>query len=133
MAFLIAYNSAAINADERTREHATMFAYGVRPARVIRGNVTEALITGALATAIGVAAGYGILRWILGVSMRDTMPDLGTLVSISALTCGLAALAGIVTVAFAPLLTLKRLRGTDIPMWRPHARRGGRSPAARSN
>src|ERR1039458_10602062 len=97
MAFLIAYNSAAINADERTREHATMFAYGVRPARVIRGNVTEALITGALATAIGVAAGYGILRWILGVSMRDTMPDLGTLVSISALTCGLAALAGIVT------------------------------------
>ena len=61
MSLLIAYNSAAINAEERTREHATMFAYGVGPARVIRGNVTEALITGALATAIGVAAGYGIL------------------------------------------------------------------------
>ena len=82
---------------------------------MIRGNVTEALITGALATAIGVAAGYGILVWILGVSMRETMPDLGTLVSISALTYGLAALAGIVTVALAPLLTIKRLRRTDIP------------------
>ena len=115
MSLLIAYNSAAINAEERTREHATMFAYGVGPARVIRGNVTEALITGALATALGVAAGYGILRWILGVSMRETMPDLGTLVSISALTYGLAALAGIATVALAPLLTLKRLRRTDIP------------------
>ena len=115
MSLLIAYNSAAINAEERTREHATMFAYGVGPARVIRGNVTEALITGALATAIGVAAGYGILAWILGVSMRETMPDLGTLVSISALTYGLAALAGIVTVALAPLLTIKRLRRTDIP------------------
>ena len=115
MSLLIAYNSAAINAEERTREHATLFAYGVSPARVIRGNVTEALITGVLATTVGIAAGYGILRWILGVSMRETMPDLGTLVSISALTCGLAALAGIITVALAPLLTLKRLRRTDIP------------------
>ena len=52
MALLIAYNSAAINAEERTREHATMFAYGVPAARVMRGNVIEALLTGVLATAI---------------------------------------------------------------------------------
>jgi hypothetical protein len=49
------------------------------------------------------------------ISMPDTMPDLGTIVSISAITYGLAALAGIVAVALAPLLTLKRLRRTDIP------------------
>jgi putative ABC transport system permease protein len=115
MALLIAYNSAAINAEERTREHATMFAYGVGAARVIRGNLAEAFITGALATVLGVAAGYGILRWIVGVSMRNTMPDLGTLISISAATFGLAALAGIVVVTLAPLLTLRRLRRTDIP------------------
>ncbi len=115
MAFLIAYNAAAINAEERTREHATLFAYGIDAPRVIRGNMAEALLTGALATLIGIAAGYGILRWIVGVSMRDTMPDLGTLISISAATFGLAALAGIVSVTFAPLLTLKRLRHTDIP------------------
>jgi putative ABC transport system permease protein len=115
MALLIAYNSAAINAEERTREHATMFAYGIGAARVIRGNLAEAFITGALATLLGVAAGYGILRWIIGVSMRNTMPDLGTLVSISAATFGLAALAGIVVVTLAPVLTLKRLRRTDIP------------------
>src|SRR5262249_31365436 len=115
MALLIAYNSAAINAEERTREHATMFAYGICAARLIRGNLAEAFIPAALATVVGFAAGYGILRWIIGVSMRNTMPDLGTLISISAATFGLAALAGIVVVPLAPVLTLKRLRHTDIP------------------
>ena len=115
MALLIAYNSAAINAEERTREHATLFAYGVSAARVLRGNVVEALLTGLLATAIGVGAGYAILRLIIDASMRSTMPDLGLLISISALTYALAALAGVVSVAIAPLLTLRRLRRTDIP------------------
>lgn len=115
MAFLIAYNSASINAEERTREHATMFAYGVAPARVLRGSVVEALIAGTLATAIGVAGGYGILRWMIDSSMRTTIPDLGTLVSISATTFVLAFLAGVVAVSLAPLLTLRRLRAVDIP------------------
>ena len=47
--------------------------------------------------------------------MRSTMPDLGILISISASTYGLAALAGIVSVSAAPLLTLRRLRRTDVP------------------
>ena len=115
MALLIAYNAAAINAEERTREHATMFAYGVGPGRIIGGNLLEALLTGALATTLGVTAGYAILRWIIDVSMRTTMPDLGTVVSVSAATYGLAALAGIVSVTLAPLLTLGRLRRTDVP------------------
>jgi putative ABC transport system permease protein len=115
MALLIAYNAAAINAEERTRETATMFAYGIRPGLVIRGNVLEALLIGASATILGVAAGYAILRWIIDVSMRSTMPDLGILISISASTYGLAVLAGIVSVSAAPLLTLRRLRRTDVP------------------
>jgi putative ABC transport system permease protein len=115
MALLIAYNAAAINAEERTRETATMFAYGIRPGGVIGGNVFEALLIGTLATIVGLAAGYAILRWIIDVSMRSTMPDLGTLISISAVTYGLAALAGIVSVSVAPLLTLRRLKRTDVP------------------
>jgi putative ABC transport system permease protein len=115
MALLIAYNAAAINAEERTRETATMFAHGIRPRSVIAGNVLEALLIGALATILGVAAGYGILRWIIDVSMRETMPDLGTLITISALTYALATLAGIVSVSLAPLLTLRRLTRTDVP------------------
>jgi putative ABC transport system permease protein len=115
MALLIAYNAAAINAEERTRETATMFAYGIRPASVIRGNVIEALLIGTLATLAGVAAGYAILRWITGVSMRSTMPDLGILISISPVTVGLAALAGFVSVSLAPVMTLRRLERTDVP------------------
>jgi putative ABC transport system permease protein len=115
MALLIAYNAAAINAEERTRETATMFAYGIRPRTVLAGNVIEALLTGALATLVGVAAGYAILRWMIGVSMRNTMPDLGMLVSVSAGTLGLVVLAGVVSVALAPMLTLRRLRRTDVP------------------
>jgi putative ABC transport system permease protein len=115
MALLIAYNAAAINAEERTRETATMFAYGISPRGVTGGNVLEALIIGSVATIVGVAAGYGILRWIMDVSMRSTMPDLGTVISISAATYALAALAGIISVTLAPLLTLRRLRRTDIP------------------
>jgi putative ABC transport system permease protein len=115
MALLIAYNSAAINTEERTREHATMFAYGVSAGRVMSGNVTEALLTGVLATAIGTAAGYAILRWMVDVLMSNTMPDLGTVVSVAPLTYVLAILAGTVSVALAPLLTLGRLRRVDIP------------------
>jgi putative ABC transport system permease protein len=114
MSFLIAYNSASINAEERTREHATLFAYGVRTGRVLRGNAFEALLTGLLATLVGVGAGYAILRLMIDVSMRNTMPDLGTIISISAITYALAVLAGVVSVTLAPLLTLRRLRHTHI-------------------
>ena len=92
-----------------------MFAYGVRVAQVLRGNVLEALLTGALATCVGMAVGYAILRWMVNSSMASTMPDLGVLISISPFTFVLAILAGTVSVTAAPLLTLGRLRGTDIP------------------
>jgi len=115
MALLIAFNSTAINADERAREHATMFANGVPTGRVTRAGMTEALITGALGTLLGVAAGYGVLRWVLDTTMPTTMPDVGTLTAIGAGTYALAILTGTAIVTLAPLLTLRRLRRTDIP------------------
>jgi putative ABC transport system permease protein len=115
MALLIAFNATAINADERVRENATMFAYGVTAARVVRGSVTENLIVGGLGTAAGIAAGRGLLSWIVNENMPETMPDIGTLVSVAPLTYALAAVAGILVVAAAPLLTLRPLRRTDVP------------------
>ena len=115
MALLIAFNATAINAEERAREHATMFAYGVSVARVMRGGVVEAALIGALGTAAGIAAGHAVLSWIVNENMPETMPDIGTLVSVAPLTYALAAAAGTVVVAAAPLLTLRRLRRTDIP------------------
>ena len=115
MALLIAFNATAINAEERVREHATMFAYGVPVARVVRGSVVEAVLIGTLGTAAGLAAGRGLLTWIVNENMPETMPDIGTLVAVAPVTYALAATAGVVVVAAAPLLTLRRLRRTDIP------------------
>jgi putative ABC transport system permease protein len=115
MALLIAFNATAINADERAREHATMFAYGVTVARVIRGSVAEAVMIGALGTSIGIAGGRAVLSWIVNENMPETMPDIGTLIAVAPLTYVLAVVAGTVVVAAAPLLTMSRLRRTDIP------------------
>jgi putative ABC transport system permease protein len=114
MSLLIAFNTAAINADERAREHATMFAYGVTVARVLRGGVVEALLIGTLGTAVGLLAGRALLAWIINTNMRETMPDIGGLISVGPASYLLAVIAGIVVVALAPLLTLRRLRRTDM-------------------
>ncbi len=114
MALLIAFNATAINADERTREHATMFAHGVTVARVLRGGMVEALLVGALGTLVGVAAGHAVLSWIVNTNMPETIPDIGVLTSVRAGTYALAAAAGTLVVGAAPLLTLRRLRRTDI-------------------
>lgn len=114
MALLIAFNASAINADERAREHATMFAHGVTVAHVVRGGIVEALLIGSLGTATGIAAGHALLTWIVRSNMPETMPDVGMLISIAPPTYALALLAGTVVVAAAPLLTARRMRRTDI-------------------
>lgn len=115
MSLLIAFNTSAINADERARDDATMFAYGVPLGRVLRANMAELLVIGLLGTAIGVAAGWALLEWVLRTSVAETQPDLGALASVDASTYAMAVTAGTVIVAFAPLLTLRRLRRADIP------------------
>jgi putative ABC transport system permease protein len=115
MALLIAFLSTAINADERARENATMFAYGVPAGRVTAGSVLESFVTGVLGTVVGIAAGYGLLSWVVNEVMPTTMPDVGTLTGLYPFTVVLAVLTGTVIVALAPLLALRSLRHTDIP------------------
>jgi putative ABC transport system permease protein len=115
MALLLALNASAINADERTREHATMFAHGVPVARVVRGAVWEALIIGALGTAAGIAGGRLLLDWLIRVNVSDTLPDVGVLTDVAPATYALAIVAGTVVVALAPVLTARRLRRADVP------------------
>jgi putative ABC transport system permease protein len=114
MSLLIAFNAAAINVDERTRENATMFAHGVSVDRVVRSGMTEALLIGALGTAVGLIAGRALLGWIMNTNMRETMPDIGGLISVGPTTYLLAVISGVVVVALAPLLAMRRLRRTDM-------------------
>jgi putative ABC transport system permease protein len=115
LALLIAFNSTAINMDERARENATMFAFGLPAGRVVLVSVVESVIIGVLGTAVGVATGRFLLEWLLRVLLPSTFPDIGMVVDLAPSTLLTAVLFGVVAVAAAPLLTLRRLRRMDVP------------------
>jgi putative ABC transport system permease protein len=115
LAVLIAYNAASINADERARERATLFAFGLPLRRVVALETAEGVLIGALGTAIGVGVGLLVVRWVVTTTLRTTMPDMGLDVVISVGTIVTAVALGVLAVAIAPLLTLRRLRRMDIP------------------
>ena len=60
-----------------------MLAYGVPLRSVLRLAVVESLIMGLLATAIGVALGLVILGWVVNVNLKEVLPELGTITSLS--------------------------------------------------
>ena len=115
LAVLIAYNATSINADERARERATLFAFGLRLRRVIGLETVEGVLIGLLGTAVGVGVGVGVVRSVVTSTMRTTMPDLGLDVVISGGTVLTAVVLGVLAVGIAPLLTVRRLRHMDIP------------------
>jgi putative ABC transport system permease protein len=115
LALLIAFNSTSISADERVREHATMFAFGVPVRSVVWINVIESAIVGAVATLIGFVAGWYITDWVMTNQLREVLPDLEAVADLSASSLLIAGAAGILAVAVAPLLTVRRLRRLDLP------------------
>jgi putative ABC transport system permease protein len=115
LALLIAFNSTSINVDERARENATMMAFGVRSREAVGLSMVENAIIGLLGTVAGIALGVAILNYVLGVTLPETLPDLGVLPSIGLGTVAKAVGLGVVAVAFAPLLTARRVRRTDVP------------------
>lgn len=115
LALLMAFNATTINAEERRREHATMFAFGVRPRAVIALQVAESVLIGLLATVVGILLGRLILAWVVGALIPDTFPDLGIEAAIGATTIVAASLAGVLALALGPLLTAGPLRRMDVP------------------
>ena len=115
LALLIAYNTANINMDERRREHATMFAYGLRARTVIGMAMLESAALGLIATLLGIVAGYGLLWWVVSSLMPNTFPELGMRIVFSPFTLALVLVMGVAAVAIAPVLTVRRLRKMDVP------------------
>ncbi|MGH3508542.1 MAG: ABC transporter permease, partial [Nocardioidaceae bacterium] len=115
LAILIAFNSTSIAADERSREHATMLAFGL-PVRTVLGlTAIETLILGALGTLLGIAGGYGIVSWVVQVTLASTMPEVDVQPSLAAGTWLLAGILGVGAVGAAPALLIRRVRRMDIP------------------
>jgi putative ABC transport system permease protein len=114
LALLIAFNTASISADERTREHATMFAFGLPPRAVMGMAIVENALIGLLGTIAGIAGGYAALSYIV-TGFDQVTPELLVEPTLSATTVVTALVAGTSVVALAPLLGIRRERRTDIP------------------
>jgi putative ABC transport system permease protein len=115
IAFLIAYNSSSINMDERSREHATMLAFGVPMPTVLRMAIIESFIVGLIATVLGIAGGWALLRILLDTRIESTLPDIYIKATISPPTLLITLVVGLLVVALAPLLQWRRLAAMDVP------------------
>lgn len=113
--FLIAFNSASVAFDERSRDHATMMAFGVPRRRILVSSMTESGAIGVLATILGALGGFAFVRLAVRTNIEETVPDIALdYVVTPTLLAGVAAL-GIIVVALAPLLTIRKLRRLDVP------------------
>jgi putative ABC transport system permease protein len=115
LALLIAFNSTAINAEERARERATMFAFGLPVRTVLWMSIVESLLKGALATLLGIFAGLALIGWVFYAFLPEVLPEFGATITLSRTTYAGAVLVGVVATAVAPLLTVRRLRRMDVP------------------
>lgn len=115
LAFLIAFNSTSINVDERSREIATMFAFGLPIRTVTRMAMLENLIIGVLGTLLGVGLGYALTVWTLNARIEVMLPDIGLIITLSAMSFGLAILVGVIVVMLTPLLSIRKMTRMDLP------------------
>lgn len=114
LAFLVAFNASNIGAEERAREHATMFAFGVRIRRVAVMAVTESVVLGIAGVSLGLGFGVAILAWILESVFPAAVPDLAVLQDITTTSYLLTVGIGLAAAAAAPWFTVRRLRAMDI-------------------
>lgn len=115
LALLIAFNATSIATDERAREHATMFAFGLPRRVVVAMGMTENAVIGFLGTVIGVVLGFLLTRYTVEVQLHRTLPEFGMPATVSLGTVVVALAVGVGAVALTPLLTVRRLGHMDIP------------------
>lgn len=115
LALLIAFNTASINLDERFRDHATMFAYGVPVRTALRVAMMESAVVGALATTVGIGGGVAMVWWVTRHLLAETLPDLAVEVILNPGTLLVAVAMGLAAVTLAPLFTVPRMRRMDLP------------------
>lgn len=115
LALLIAYNSTSINLDERAREMATMFAYGVRVRTALRVAVTENLLASILGTIVGCGVGVLLMVFMLTQVFSTVIRDIEMTVSLELMTFGVALLVGVLVAVFTPLLSIGKMTQMDIP------------------
>lgn len=115
LAVLMAFNLAAISLEERRREYATMFAYGLPVRGGLRIAATENLIVGVLGTALGALIGLAAINWMIGALFADTWPEIRITPHLSVASMVTAVLVGVVAVTVTPYVLARRLTRMDVP------------------
>ena len=115
LALLVAFTSTSVSVEERRREYATMFAFGLPVRSGLRVAATESLVTGLLGTIVGVGLGVAVMGWIVHRLIPDSFPDLGARIALTGGSIALTIAVGVVAVGVAPLLMARRMRRMDIP------------------
>jgi putative ABC transport system permease protein len=115
LAFLVAFNASNIGVEERLRENATMFAFGVSIRRVALMSFTESVILGVAGVALGLGLGAAVLAWIMHSVFPAAVPDLAVLQHITTPSYLLTVAIGTIAAAAAPWLNLRRLRAMNLP------------------
>ena len=115
LVMLIAFNTANISVDERSRDHATMFAYGIPVRRVIANLSVEGLLLGVVAVVLGGLFGYAILLWMALFQMPAAIPDIGMIVSVSWWEMALSFVLALAAIALAPVFPGRKLKNMFIP------------------
>jgi putative ABC transport system permease protein len=115
LAFLIAFNATSINVDERVREIATMFAFGLPIHTVTRMQIVENIVIGIAGTIVGVGVGWLILQDAMGTRIEEQIEDLHMIVTLQPETLLISLTLGILVVGLTPLLSIRKMVRMDIP------------------
>ncbi|MCY3609490.1 MAG: ABC transporter permease [Acidimicrobiaceae bacterium] len=115
LVMLIAFNTANINVDERSRDHATMFAYGIPVRRVIANLSLEGLLLGVVALVLGGLFGYALLLWLALFQMSIAVPDVGMIVSVRWWEMAASFVVALAAIALAPVFPGRKLKKMFIP------------------
>lgn len=115
LALTIAFNTSRITLDERAREHATMFAFGVPVHTVLAKITAENVLVGLFGAAIGVGGGWLMTAWMVNELLPQTAPDIGLVPHLGTGSIIAAFVIGVVAVGIAPLFLVRRLSRMDLP------------------
>jgi putative ABC transport system permease protein len=128
------FNTLSITVAQRSRELALLRALGATRRQVLRSVVAEALVVGAVASAIGLVAGLGLAKGLSSVfaSMGLDLPQTGTVFSTRTIIVSLVV-GVVVTVAAGLGPALRATRVSPVTAMRegaeiPPSRIGRRAP-----
>lgn len=115
LALLVAYNASTAGTDERSREHATMLAFGVPVGRVVAAAAQESLVLGLAGVGVGIGLGMAVLAWVLSTVFPAAVPDLAVIRATNTGSYLVTALIGTAAAVTAPVLVTRRLRRMNLP------------------